>query len=208
MHVRMSGCSIVSGSFWVVSEHDYKFLFWVCQCTIQNGVSFLWPQEQAFDWNFIPCLTCDRNLFNPAAIASNVCFRHCLNIFLISNPLPRPVVQPSIHDKAPRKQEIKFSKPRFRGNSKLPSDTQRQGPSFKFGQSPHFETELNKIRNNFDLRRGGEPTFLERISNFFQPISRIMSHPWKWSDLSGHYVYKAIVCLVLWKSLSSHCLLI
>ena len=121
-------------------------------------------------------------------IASNVCFRHCLNIFLISNPHPRPVVQPSSNDKAPRKQEIKFSKLRFRGNSKIPSDTQRQGPSFKFGQAPHFETELNKIRNNFDLRRGGEPTFLERISNFFQPISRIMSHPWKWSDLSGHNV--------------------
>ena len=80
----------------------------------------------------------------------------------------------------------------FRGNSKIPSDTQRQGPSFKFGQSPHFETELNKIRNNFDLRRGGEPTFLERISNFFQPISRIMSHPWKWSDLSGHYVIRQL----------------
>lgn len=130
-----------------------------------------------------------RNPFNPAAIASNVCFRHCLNIFLISNPHPRPVIQPSSNDKAPRKQEIKFSKLRFRGNGKIPSDNQRQGPGFKFGQSPHFETELNKIRNNFDLRAGGgEPTFLERISNFFQPISRIMSHPWKWSNLSGHYV--------------------
>ena len=136
-------------------------------------------------------------------IASSIWFRLCLNIFLISNPHPRPVVQPSTSDKAPRKQEIKFSKLRF----KLPSETQRQAPSFKFGQPPNFETELNRIRNNFDLRKSGEPTFLERISNFFQPISRIMS-PWKWSALSELYVYKAIVCLALWKSLSSHCLLI
>lgn len=84
-------------------------------------------------------------------------------------------MHPSARDAARTKQQqIRFSKQlSFNGNEKISSDA---GPGFRFGSAPNFQTELNKIRNNFELRKSD--SFFDKISDFFQPISRIMN-PWK-----------------------------
>ena len=72
-------------------------------------------------------------------------------------------------------QQQRFSKLRFLSNGKLSPDS---GPtSYKFGSSANFEKELNKIRNNFELRKSD--SIFDKLTDFFQPISRMMMNSWR-----------------------------
>ena len=85
----------------------------------------------------------------------------------------RPVIQPSRgNDVSFNKQEIRLGFDR-----KGKSSSSGYSPRLKFGVAPNFHTELNKLRNSFELRKSD--TFLDKLSDFFGPISRFMMNSWR-----------------------------
>ena len=73
-------------------------------------------------------------------------------------------------------KELLVSRLRQRPDNRLPARI--QPTKFRFGVRNTFDREFTKIRDSFETRKAD--TILDRLSDFFQPISRLMSQ-WKWS---------------------------
>ena len=94
---------------------------------------------------------------------------------LYFNPCCSRPVTASSAGKLRKPKELLVSRLRPRPEGK---PARIQPTKFRFGVRNTFDREFTKIRDSFETRK--TDTILDRLSDFFQPISRLMSQ-WKWS---------------------------
>ena len=92
---------------------------------------------------------------------------------LYFNPCCSRPVTASSAGKLRKPKELLVSRLRPRPDGK---PTRIQPTKFRFGVRNTFDREFTKIRDSFETRK--TDTILDRLSDFFQPISRLMSQ-WK-----------------------------